>query len=56
MMRKTHLKGLRRTDPARAISLPGEVANLRAREALAAQEVEIDDDLFFAYRDKISLK
>lgn len=51
----TYLKGLRRTDPARAISLPGEVANLRAHEALAAQEVEIDDDLFFAYRDKISL-
>ena len=52
----THLKGLRRTDPARAISLPGEMANLRAREALALQEVEIDEDLFFAYRDKISLK
>ena len=52
----THLKGLRRTDPASAISLPGEMANLRAREALALQEVEIDEDLFFAYRDKISLK
>ncbi len=52
----THLKVLRRTDPASPISLPGEMANLRAREALALQEVEIDEDLFFAYRDKISLK
>ena len=52
----THLKGLRRTDPARAISLPGEAANLRAHEALAEQEVEINDNLFFAYRDRISLK
>jgi hypothetical protein len=52
----THLKGLRRTDPASAISIPGEIGNLRSREALALQEVEIDEDLYFAYRDKISLK
>jgi ureidoglycolate dehydrogenase (NAD+) len=48
-----YIKGLRRTDPARDIRLPGELALIRSQQAVATQELEIDDDLFRTYRERI---
>jgi L-2-hydroxycarboxylate dehydrogenase (NAD+) len=48
-----HIKGLRRTDPARDICLPGESSFVRAGQALVTQELEIDDQLFRAYRERV---
>jgi len=49
----THIKGLKRTDPARDIRLPGELSFIRSEQAIATQELEIDEDLFRAYRERI---
>ena len=40
-----HIKGLKRTDPARDIRLPGELSFIRSERAIATQELEIDEDL-----------
>ena len=48
-----HIKGLKRTDPARDIRLPGELSFIRSEQAIATQELEIDEDLFRAYRERI---
>jgi LDH2 family malate/lactate/ureidoglycolate dehydrogenase len=48
-----YIKGLRRTDPARDIRLPGELALIRSQQAVVTQELKIDDDLFRAYRERI---
>ena len=48
-----HIKGLKRTDSAREIRLPGELSFIRSQQAVATQELEIDEDLFRAYRDRI---
>ena len=48
-----YIKGLRRTDPARDIRLPGELALIRSQQAVATQELEIGDDLFRTYRERI---
>jgi LDH2 family malate/lactate/ureidoglycolate dehydrogenase len=48
-----HIKGLRRTDPARDIHLPGELSFIRAEQAVATQELEIDEQLFRAYRERV---
>jgi LDH2 family malate/lactate/ureidoglycolate dehydrogenase len=48
-----HIKGLKRTDPARDIHLPGELSFIRSAQAIATQELEINEDLFRAYRERI---
>jgi LDH2 family malate/lactate/ureidoglycolate dehydrogenase len=48
-----HIKGLRRTDPAQGIHLPGESSLVRSEQAIATQELEINEDLFRAYRERI---
>jgi len=48
-----HIKGLKRTDPARDIRLPGELSFIRSEQAIVTQELEIDEDLFRAYRERI---
>jgi LDH2 family malate/lactate/ureidoglycolate dehydrogenase len=48
-----HIKGLRPTDTARGIHLPGELSLLRSQAAAATQELEIDEDLFRAYQKRI---
>jgi LDH2 family malate/lactate/ureidoglycolate dehydrogenase len=48
-----YLKSLKRADPAREIRLPGESSFLRSEEANATQELEIDEDLFRTYRERI---
>jgi LDH2 family malate/lactate/ureidoglycolate dehydrogenase len=48
-----HIKGLKRTDPGRGIHLPGELSFIRSEQAIATQEVEISEDLFCAYRERI---
>ena len=48
-----HIKALKRTEPARGVHLPGELSFIRSEQAIATQEVEIDKDLFCAYRDRI---
>ncbi len=47
------IKGLKRTDPARDIYLPGELSFIRSEKATATRELEIDEDLFRAYRERI---
>jgi L-2-hydroxycarboxylate dehydrogenase (NAD+) len=49
----TYIKGLRRTDSGRDIRLPGELGLIRSGKAIATQELEISEDLFRAYRDRI---
>jgi len=48
-----HIKGLKRADPARDIRLPGELSFIRSEQAIATQELEIDEDLFRTYRERI---
>jgi LDH2 family malate/lactate/ureidoglycolate dehydrogenase len=48
-----HIKGLKRTDPARDIYLPGELSVARSEQAIAAKELEIDEQLFRAYRERV---
>jgi hypothetical protein len=48
-----HIKGLKRTDPARDINLPGELSFIRFEQAIATQELEIDERLFRAYRERV---
>jgi len=48
-----YIKALKRTDPAREIHLPGESSFVRSEQAIATQEVEIDEALFRAYRERI---
>ena len=48
-----HIKGLKRTDPARDIRVPGEWSFIRSEQAIATQEVEIDEQLFRAYRERV---
>jgi L-2-hydroxycarboxylate dehydrogenase (NAD+) len=48
-----YIKGLKRTDPGRDIRLPGELSFIRSEQAIATQEVEINEDLFNAYRERI---
>jgi L-2-hydroxycarboxylate dehydrogenase (NAD+) len=48
-----YLKGLKRTDPAREIHLPGESSFIRSEQAIATQELEINEDLIRAYRKRI---
>lgn len=48
-----HIKGLKRTDPARDINLPGELSFIRSEQAIATQELEIDEQLFRAYRERV---
>ena len=48
-----HIKGLKRTDPCRDIHLPGELSFIRSEQAIATQEVEINEDLLCAYRERI---
>ncbi len=50
-----YIKGLKRTDPARDIHLPGEASFVRSEQAIATQELEIDEGLFRAYRERIGL-
>ena len=48
-----HIKGLKRTDPARDIRVPGEGSFIRSEQAIATQELEIDEQLFRAYRERV---
>ena len=48
-----HIKGLKRTDPSRDIRLPGELSFIRSEQAIATQELEIDEDLFRTYRERV---
>jgi L-2-hydroxycarboxylate dehydrogenase (NAD+) len=48
-----HIKVLKRTDPARDINLPGELSFIRSEQAIATQELEIDEQLFRAYRERV---
>ena len=48
-----HIKGLKRTDPASDIRVPGEWSAIRSEQAIATQEVEIDEQLFRAYRERV---
>jgi L-2-hydroxycarboxylate dehydrogenase (NAD+) len=48
-----HIKALRQTDPGRGIHLPGELSFARSEQVIATQEVEINKDLFYAYRERI---
>jgi LDH2 family malate/lactate/ureidoglycolate dehydrogenase len=48
-----YIKALKRTDPARGIHLPGELSFIRSEQAIATQELEINEDLFCAYRERI---
>ena len=48
-----HIKSLKRTDTARDIHLPGESSSARSEQAIATQELEIDEVLFRAYRERI---
>ena len=48
-----YIKSLKRTDPARDIHLPGESSSARSEQAIATQELEIDEVLFRAYRERI---
>jgi L-2-hydroxycarboxylate dehydrogenase (NAD+) len=48
-----YIKGLKRTDPARDIHLPGEASFARSEQAMATQELEIDEGLFQVYRERI---
>jgi LDH2 family malate/lactate/ureidoglycolate dehydrogenase len=51
--RMAYIKALKRTDPARGIHLPGELSFIRSEQAIATQELEINEDLFCAYRERI---
>ena len=46
------VKALRRTEPARDIHVPGELSFFRSEQAIATQELEIDEDLFRAYQER----
>jgi LDH2 family malate/lactate/ureidoglycolate dehydrogenase len=48
-----HIRGLKRTDPARDIRVPGEGSFIRSEQAIATQELEIDEQLFRAYRERV---
>jgi LDH2 family malate/lactate/ureidoglycolate dehydrogenase len=48
-----HIKGLKRTDPSRDIHLPGELSFIRSEQAIATQELEINEQLFRAYRERV---
>ena len=48
-----HIKGLKRTDPTRDIRVPGEWSFIRSEQAIATQELEIDEQLFRAYRERV---
>jgi LDH2 family malate/lactate/ureidoglycolate dehydrogenase len=48
-----YIKALKRTDSARRIHLPGEMSFIRSEQAIATQELEINEDLICAYRDRI---
>ena len=47
------IKGLRRADPARDIHLPGELSFFRSEQAIATQELEINEELFRAYQERV---
>jgi LDH2 family malate/lactate/ureidoglycolate dehydrogenase len=48
-----YIKSLKRADPARDIHLPGELSSARSEQTIATQELEIDEVLFRAYRERI---
>jgi L-2-hydroxycarboxylate dehydrogenase (NAD+) len=48
-----HIKGLKRTEPASEIYAPGESSFIRSEQAIATQELEIDEQLFRAYRERV---
>jgi LDH2 family malate/lactate/ureidoglycolate dehydrogenase len=48
-----YIKALKRTDPAGGIHLPGESSFIRSEQAIATQELEINEGLFCAYRERI---
>jgi L-2-hydroxycarboxylate dehydrogenase (NAD+) len=48
-----YIRALKRTDPARDVHLPGELSFIRSEQAIATQELEINEDLFRAYRERI---
>jgi LDH2 family malate/lactate/ureidoglycolate dehydrogenase len=47
------IKALKQTDPAHGIHLPGELSFIRSEQAIATQELEINEELFCAYRERI---
>jgi L-2-hydroxycarboxylate dehydrogenase (NAD+) len=47
------IRGMARADPAREILLPGESSLIRSKQAIATQELEIDEQLFRAYRERV---
>jgi LDH2 family malate/lactate/ureidoglycolate dehydrogenase len=49
----TYIKSLKRTDPGCEIRLPGELALIRSGKTITKQELEISEDLFRSYRDRI---
>jgi LDH2 family malate/lactate/ureidoglycolate dehydrogenase len=48
-----YIKVLKRTNPGRGVHLPGELSFIRSEQAIATQELEIDEELFCAYRERI---
>jgi len=48
-----YIKGLKRTDPARDIYVPGELSFMRSEQANDTQELEIDEKLFRTYRERV---
>jgi LDH2 family malate/lactate/ureidoglycolate dehydrogenase len=48
-----HIKGLKRINPAQDILVPGELSFIRSEQAIATQELEIDEQLFRAYRERV---
>jgi L-2-hydroxycarboxylate dehydrogenase (NAD+) len=48
-----HIKSLKKTDPACDIHVPGESSFIRSEQAIATQELEIDERLFRAYRERV---
>jgi L-2-hydroxycarboxylate dehydrogenase (NAD+) len=48
-----YLKALKPADPVRGIYFPGELSFLRSEEALTTQELEINEDLFRGYRERL---
>jgi LDH2 family malate/lactate/ureidoglycolate dehydrogenase len=48
-----YIRGLGRTDPAQDIHLPGESSFVRSEQAIATQELEIDEVIFRTYQERI---
>jgi hypothetical protein len=48
-----YIKVLKRTNPVRGVHLPGELSFIRSEQAIATQELEINEELFCAYRERI---